>query len=602
MPEPLVPLTTRYSPTAMVSTVDHLATQAGLGVLRDGGSAADGAVAANAVLTVTMPNLCGMGGDLFALVSRSDAPPATLNASGRAGGGADAARLRAEGHREMPFRQDVRSVTVPGCVDGWITLHERFGRLPLDRVLAAAIAYARDGFPASTMLAASVPALPDVPGAGDLRGPTGVRKPGETIRRPGVARALEAIAARGRAGFYEGEFGEGLLALGQGEYVPADLEKPGADWVEPIRAEAFDHIVWSVPPSSQGYLLLSSVWIADGLPLPDDPDDPLWAHLLVEASRQAGYDRPAVLHDRADGDELVSATRLEPRRRAIDPSRASTLAMAAQAGDTTALCVVDGDGVGVSLIQSNASGFGSHLFEPSTGINLHNRGLGFSVEEGHPAEYAPGRQPPHTLTPGLVTTLEGRLAAVLGTMGGDSQPQILLQVLARTLRSGESPARAIAAGRFRLVAKEQTTGFAIWTDPAGTAVALEGHAPGSWSVGLAARWSRGHDDPGVRPRLRARASHRRRRRPPRGSVRPPCPLRALFRPLTGLPSRASGHPPGWGDNRRRRDRRRAHRRRSHRRGREPRAAPHRSGARPVGLHAPTGSCRAACPPRQGPDR
>ncbi|HTN80621.1 MAG TPA: gamma-glutamyltransferase, partial [Acidimicrobiales bacterium] len=170
--------------------------------------------------------------------------------------------------------------------------------------------------------------------------------------------------------------------------------------------------------------------------------------------------------------------------------RASTLAAPARVGDTTALCVVDGDGVGVSLIQSNASGFGSHLFEPSTGINLHNRGLGFSVEAGHPAEYAPGRQPPHTLTPALVTGLDGRLAAVLATMGGDSQPQILLQVLARALGAGESPARAIAAGRFRLVAKQQTTGFAIWTDPAGTAVAVEGHAPERWPSGLA---ERGHE-------------------------------------------------------------------------------------------------------------
>ena len=484
MPEPLVPLTTRYSPTAMVTTVDHLATEAGLGALRDGGSAADAAIAANAVLTVTMPNLCGMGGDLFALVSQPDAPPATLNAAGRAGGGADAARLRAEGCDEMPFRNDIRSVTVPGCVDGWMALHERFGRLPLDRVLAPAAGYARRGFPASTMLAASVATLPDVPGAGDLRGATGVRTPGELIRRPGVARALDAIAAHGRAGFYEGEFGEGLLALGRGEYVQSDLEDQGARWVDPIRVEAFDHIVWSVPPSSQGYLLLSSAWITDGLPLPDDPDDPVWAHLLIEASKQAGYDRPDLLHDRADGNDLVSTARLEPRRRAIDPAHAAALVMPSRAGDTTALCVVDGDGVGVSLIQSNASGFGSHLFEPTTGINLHNRGLGFSLEEGHPAEYAPGRQPPHTLTPGLVTTLDGRLAAVLGSMGGDSQPQILLQVLARTLRTEESPARAISAGRFRLVAKEQTTGFAIWTDPAGTAVAVEGHAPASWPAGL----------------------------------------------------------------------------------------------------------------------
>jgi len=488
--EPLVPFTTRFAPTAMVSTIDHLATEAGLGVLRDGGSAADAAIAANAVLAVVAPNLCGMGGDLFALVSRDDAPPATVNAAGRAGSGADAARLRAEGFAEMPFKEDIRSVTVPGCVDGWLALHERFGRLDLDRVLAPAIGYARDGFPASPMLAASIPVLPARPGSEDLRGPTGRRAPGETIRRPGVARALDAIVSEGRAGFYEGEFGEGLLELGHGEYAAPDLESPGARWVDPISVEAFGHVLWGIPPSSQGYLLLSSAWIADGLPLPDDPDDPLWAHLLIEASKHAGHDRPAVLHDAADGRELVSVDRLAQRREAIDVDRASHLGVGARAGDTTALCVVDGDGVGVSLIQSNASGFGSHLFEPSTGINLHNRGLGFSVEEGHPAEYAPGRQPPHTLTPAMVTDLDGHLAAVLGTMGGDSQPQILLQVLARAFGLGESPSRALAAGRFRLSAKEQTTGFAIWTDPAGTAVALEGHAPSAWANGLTAR---GHE-------------------------------------------------------------------------------------------------------------
>ncbi len=490
MPEPLVPFTTRYAPSAMVSTVDHLATEAALGVLRDGGGAADAAVAANAVLAVTVPNLCGMGGDLFALVSRDGEAPATLNASGRAGSGADAARLRAEGFVEMPFRHDIRSVTVPGCVDGWIALHERFGRLGLDRVLAPAIGYARDGFTASVLLAGSVGALPDVPGSEDLRGPRGMRRPGERIRRPGVARALEAIVAHGRRGFYEGEFGNGLLALGRGEYAASDLTDPGARWVDSIHVEAWGHQIWTIPPSSQGYLLLSSAWIADGLPLPDDPDDPQWAHLLVEASKQAGYDRPAVLHDGADGNELLSRTRLEPRRAAIDAAHASALTVGTRAGDTTALCVVDSDGVGVSLIQSNASGFGSHLFEPSTGINLHNRGLGFSVEAGHPAEYGPGRQPPHTLSPALVTATSGDLVATLATMGGDSQPHILLQVLARVLAAGESPAKAIAAGRFRLVAKEQTTGFAIWTDPAGTAVAVEGHASAAWPAGLA---ERGHE-------------------------------------------------------------------------------------------------------------
>ncbi len=193
--------------------------------------------------------------------------------------------------------------------------------------------------------------------------------------------------------------------------------------------------------------------------------------------------------------------------------------------------MIDGDGVAVSLIQSNASGFGSHLFEPRTGINLHNRGLGFSLEPGHPAEYGPGRRPPHTLTPALVTDDDGHVVAALGTMGGDSQPQVLLQILARVFVGSESPGRAISAGRFRLVAREHTTGFATWTDPAGIAVAIEGHAPDPWRDGLAAG-TRGRAGTAVRPRVRPRPPHRARGWPPRGCRRPAPSDRTLLRHLS----------------------------------------------------------------------
>jgi gamma-glutamyltranspeptidase/glutathione hydrolase len=301
------------------------------------------------------------------------------------------------------------------------------------------------------------------------------------IRRPGVARALDAIVSDGRAGFYEGEFGEGLLKLGNGEYAAADLASPGARWVDPISVEAFGHILWGIPPSSQGYLLLSSAWIADGLPLPDDPDDPLWRTCSSRRRGKQAMTGP-LLHDAATAAARAQTPR--PRRAAIDPERASTLRAGARAGDTTALCVVDGDGVGVSLIQSNASGFGCHVFEPNTGIGLHNRGIGFTLEPGHPAEYGPGRRPPHTLTPDghrprrPARRCSARWAAI-------SQPQILLQILARTFGLGESPSRAIAD---RLWPRSRPRA-AIWTDRR-TAVALEGHAPPSWAGGLAAR---GHD-------------------------------------------------------------------------------------------------------------
>jgi gamma-glutamyltranspeptidase/glutathione hydrolase len=456
----------------MISTIDHLASFAGLTMLDRGGSAADAAIAANAVLAVTSPHMCGLGGDLFALVHNSQGAPEALNASGRAGSGADPDRLRAEGHERMPFQWDIRSVPVPGCADGWLALHSRHGRLPMEELLAPAIRHARDGFPASPLLA---------PGATVLPGVDGAVAPGDPIRRPGVARALEAIAKDGRSGFYLGEFGAGLITLGSGEYAEADLARVNADWVEPLHVCAFDHDVWTIPPNSQGYLLLLSLAIVSDMDLPSDPRDPLWAHLLAEAARVAGHDRPDVLHDGADVTSVLASA--GARRAMIDPSRRASLRDLVSPGDTTYLCAVDGDGMGVSLIQSNAAGFGSMLFEPNTGINLHNRGMGFSLAPGHPAEYAPGRRPPHTLAPALVTRPDGSLRSVVGTMGGDGQPQILLQVLTRLLLHGESPGRAISSPRWRI--GPGVTGFDTWHAPDETSVDVEDGAP--WTDGLRAR-------------------------------------------------------------------------------------------------------------------
>jgi gamma-glutamyltranspeptidase/glutathione hydrolase len=483
------PLPTTLARNGMVCAVDHLAAGAGVAMLRAGGSAADAAVAASAVLAVTTQHMCGMGGDLFALVHHRAGPPDALNASGRAGSGADADRLRAEGHREMPRIGDIRSVPVPGCVDGWLALHERHGRLPLADVLEPARAYAADGFPASATLAPSVQLVASLPEAADYTA-GGPVSSGTVIRRPGVARTLAAIAAGGRAAFYEGEFGEGLLQLGAGEYTADDLARSQADWVAPLVADAWGHRLWTVPPNSQGYLTLAGAAIAAGLDLPSDPDDPQWAHLTIEAARQAGFDRPAVLHEHADGAALLAIDRLSARRAAIDPSRAAALGDTYATGGTIYLCAVDGERMGVSLIQSNASGWGSLLVVPGVRIFLQNRGLGFSLEPGHPAEYGPGRRPPHTLAPALVTTGDDGLAMTTGTMGGDTQPQILLQLLARLLHAGESPADAVAAGRWALAGPEGARGFDTWAGGGRVRVAIEGNAPSSWDAGLT---ERGHD-------------------------------------------------------------------------------------------------------------
>jgi gamma-glutamyltranspeptidase/glutathione hydrolase len=446
-----------------------------------GGNAVDAAIATNAAIAVTCPHLCGLGGDLFALV-HVDGEIFALNSTGRAAAGADAAAMRAEGHTEMPFRLDIRAVTVPGCVDGWMALHERFGTLPLDVLLEPAIALAAAGFAASPLLVGAAARTDEGASANLVELISQLTRPGARVRRVGVARTLEAIAAGGRAAFYEGEFGAGLKALGNGFYADADLTTPIAEWVTPLTTQAFGVDLWTIPPNSQGYLTLGASALASQLDLPADPTDPLFAHLLIEAATAAGFDRPDALSDTADGDELLR--RIAGRLELIDTERASDRWAPARDGDTTYLCTVDGNGMGVSLIQSNAAGFGSGLVEQSTGINLHNRGLGFNLQEGHPAELKPGRRPPHTLCPAMATT-DGSLRAVFGTMGGDAQPQILLQVAARLFHYGQSPAAAIDAGRWAL--QGPSTGFDTWTSGQAPSVAIEGQAPDDWMSELARR-------------------------------------------------------------------------------------------------------------------
>jgi gamma-glutamyltranspeptidase/glutathione hydrolase len=309
-----------------------------------------------------------------------------------------------------------------------------------------------------------------------------------------VGRALRAISDHGRDGFYLGQFGAGLLALGAGYLTGGDLERDQATWVEPLAVDAWGARLWTTPPPSAGYLALASAWVAAGLDVPD-PESPAWPHLLVEASRVVAYDRIDVLHEHADAAALLDPERLAGRRALVQPGSASSLPVPACSGDTTYLCAVDGARSGVSLIQSNAGGFGSGLGEPSTGIGLQNRGLGFSLEQGHPAELGPGRRPPSTLLPVLLTGPDGSLLATLGTMGGDAQPQVVLQLLARLLAGGQAPGPAVAAGRFALgpLGPSPDAGFYTWEARGPVAVEIEGHAPAGWAAGLR---DRGHE---VRP-------------------------------------------------------------------------------------------------------
>jgi gamma-glutamyltranspeptidase/glutathione hydrolase len=474
------------APNHMVASADQLATSAGNAIFAKGGNAVDAAIATNAAIAVVGPHLCGMGGDLFALVYAGGEVFA-LNSSGWAGSGADAEQLRVEGFAEMPYRHDIRSVTVPGCVDGWLALHERFGSLPLADLLEPARRLAADGFPASPPLSAKLTTL-DEPSDAQLHEMANqAGRVGARIRRPGVATALNGIAENGRSDFYQGAFGAGLMEMGNGLFSEDDLARPIARWEEPLTTTAFGVELSTVGPNSQGYLALGGARLADQLDLPDSADE-LWAHLLAEAAKAAGRDRPEQLFEGADGNAILDL--IDGRVGEIDLKVASTSPAPGRDGDTTYLCTAgtgaDGEMMAVSLIQSNAAGFGSHLVEQNTGINLHNRGLGFNLTPGHPAEFAPGRRPPHTLVPAIAVE-NGQLLSVFGTMGGDAQPQILLQLIVRLFHHGQSPGEAINAGRWAL--QGASTGFDSWATPLDLTLAVEGQTPPDWAEALA---SRGH--------------------------------------------------------------------------------------------------------------
>ena len=475
------------APNYMVASADQLATSVGTAVFARGGNAVDAAIATNAAIAVVGPHLCGMGGDLFALVY-AGGDVFSLNSSGWAGAGADAEQLRSEGKTEMPYRHDIRSVTVPGCVDGWVALHERFGSLPLAELLEPARRFAADGFPASPPLTSVLSSL-DEPSREQLHEMVGqVGEVGARIRRPGVAEALEGIGASGRSAFYQGRFGDGLIAMGDGLFSAEDLATPIARWEDPLTTTAFGVELSTAAPNSQGYLALAGARLAAQLELPDSADEQ-WAHLLAEAAKAAGRDRPVQLFEAADGNTILDL--IDGRVGEIDPQIASTSPAPGRDGDTTYLCTAgtdaNGEMMAVSLIQSNAAGLGSHLVEQNTGINLHNRGLGFNLVPGHGAEFAPGVRPPHTLVPAMAVR-DGQLVSVFGTMGGDAQPQILLQLIVRLFHHGESPGMAINAGRWAL--RGASTGFDAWATPLDLLLAVEGQTPAGWNDALAERGHR----------------------------------------------------------------------------------------------------------------
>ena len=483
--------------SGLVATPHGASTAAAVETLAAGGNAVDAAIAACAVQGVVAPHTCGIGGDLFALVHRPGASqPLALNASGRAGSGVDAAALRAAGHSTIP-RDHPAAIPVPGCVDGWVELAGSLGRLSLAQVLAPAIRLAEYGFAADRDLVTAVDARRDELSAHEAAAPL-LGGPGAFVRRPQLAATLRAVAQEGREAFYDGPTARAITSATGGVITPDDLRRRQADWQEPLAVEVWGRTAWTMAPNSQGYLATGACAVLERLAGRPDPDDPLTWHLAIESYRALAAEREFLVadagHVSVDVATLLAAPRLDAVAEAVDPRRARLRPEPVPAaGGTAYLCVLDREGVGVSLIQSNFSGFGSGIGVGSAGFLLHDRGRGFTLEPGRANELAPGKRPLHTLSPTLWTH-DGQLSALLGTRGGHEQPQLLLQVAAALLGAPGDPA---SADPVSAQARPRWTVDVPGTGVHGSRVRIEADAPESVRADLAGR---GHDVAVVPPR------------------------------------------------------------------------------------------------------
>lgn len=426
------------------ATPHVFASQAAMEVMARGGNAIDGAIAANAVQGVVAPDSCGIGGDLFAMIhTPGEEAPLVLNASGTAGSGVSAEQMRLS-HDEMPYRHPW-TVTVPGCVAGWFELAEQHGVLPLEQTLEPAIDLAKNGFPVSSELSGSLAQIQDLirfqPSSAPLYVKGAVPEPGTTLRRPDLTQTLEAIVESGPDAFYKGPVADAIVNATAGGLTAGDLAGYTVDWVDPIGIDVFGLTGWTVPPNTQGYLTLAACWLFEQLNPPRDPSDPAFVHAAIEAYRAVAWERDDLVSDPAtlplDASDYLSTERLSKHLKSLSADATAQWPQPSPApGGTAYMCVRDREGIGVSLIQSNFAGIGSGLSAGDTGVFLQNRGAGFNLIPGHPNELTPGRRPLHTLSPTLWTA-DGELRLILGTRGGEYQPQLLVQVAAHLLYSDD---------------------------------------------------------------------------------------------------------------------------------------------------------------------
>ncbi len=450
---------TRY----MVSAPHYLGSLAGYAMLEQGGSAVDAIIAANAALTVVYHHMSGLGGDLFAQVwDPQTGRVEALNASGRAGQQATLDYFQSNGQSQIPARGPQAAITVPGAVDGWRQLHERYGKLPWQTLFQPAIEHA-GGFPLSPKFAGYIASYTDtlqpyestaalfLPGGKPVQG-------GSILRQPDLANSLSLLAERGAEVFYRGELGEkivrGLREAG-GILTMDDFAAHTSDWVEPLRATYKGYEVTELPPNTQGIATLMILNLLENFDLAAIGEGTAgYYHLMTEAIKLTFADRDRWVTDPTTldipFDRLLSKDYAKERAGKIDMQRAAAdeqLAPGVDGGDTVYLCAVDDDGQVVSLIQSVYYEFGSAFMPPGTGILLQNRGSFFSLDPEHINALAPGKRTFHTIIPAMALK-DGQPVLAFGTMGGEGQPQTQAALMTRLVDFGLNVQEAIEAPRW----------------------------------------------------------------------------------------------------------------------------------------------------------
>ena len=421
----------------IVVSPHYLSTNAGIEILQNGGNAVDAAIGTNIVQGVVAPETCGIGGDLFSLIwINGENTPYCLDSSGYAGSNVDILQLSTQ--VSIPLDHPM-SVTVPGAVKGWFSMHDRFGKLSIDEIFRHAIEICDQGFEVSTELHHSLSLHKDTlikQESGSELFPHGkTPKIGEIIKRTLLGKTLKRLSTDGAEYFYKGAVAQKISESLNYVITKDDLISFDSKWIKPLSIDVYGKTGWVTPPHTQSYLTLGTLKIYEFL---DDGSDNIDLHTLIESYRAIASERDDLTYDYGENiDQFIglSPEYLKSLSKYINKERTSIFGQPEELGGGTAyMCTKDNDGNAVSLIQSNFHGIGSTIGVGDLGFFLHNRGAGFNLIKNHPNSIKPGRKPLHTLSPSMWSE-NGNLDMIIGTRGGRYQPQLLSHFILKILKN-----------------------------------------------------------------------------------------------------------------------------------------------------------------------